>query len=63
MLFIGLKQGMLLYMHLSGGAGVGKSVVIRASHQTLYRLLNLKEGENQGCFVHTPVRHIFSNEI
>ena len=32
-------------MHLSGGAGVGKSVVLHASYQTLYRLLNLKEGE------------------
>ena len=35
-----------LYAFLSGGAGVGKSVVIRALYQTLYRLLNLKEGEN-----------------
>ena len=35
-----------LYAFLSGGAGVGKSVVIRALYQTLYRLLNLIEGEN-----------------
>ncbi|XP_060603693.1 uncharacterized protein LOC132756597 [Ruditapes philippinarum] len=35
-----------LYTFLSGGAGVGKSVVIRALYQTLYRMLNLKEGEN-----------------
>ena len=35
-----------LYAFLSGGAGVGKSVVIRALYQTLYRLLNLKDGEN-----------------
>ena len=35
-----------LYTFLSGGAGVGKSVVIRALYQTLYRFLNLKEGEN-----------------
>ena len=31
---------------LTGGAGVGKSVVIRALYQTLYRILNLKDGEN-----------------
>ena len=36
-----------LYAFLSGGAGVGKHVVIRALYQTLYRLLNLKEGETQ----------------
>ena len=35
-----------LYAFLSGGAGVGKSVVIRALYQTLFRFLNLKEGEN-----------------
>ena len=35
-----------LYAFLSGGADVGKSVVIRVLYQTLYRLLNLKEGEN-----------------
>ena len=35
-----------LYAFLSGGAGVGKSVVIRVLYQTLFRLLNLKEGEN-----------------
>ena len=35
-----------LYAFLSGGAGVGKSVVIRALYQTLFRMLNLKEGEN-----------------
>ena len=37
-----------LYAFLSGGAGVGKSIVIRALYQTLYRLLNLKEGEKPG---------------
>ena len=31
---------------MTGGAGVGKSVVIRALYQTLYRILNLKEWEN-----------------
>ena len=35
-----------VYAFLTGGAGVGKSVVIRALYQTLYRILNLKEGEN-----------------
>ena len=35
-----------LYAFLSGGAGVGKSVVIRALYQTLFRMLNLREGEN-----------------
>ena len=35
-----------IYVFLSGGAGVGKSVVIRALYQSLYRTLNLKEGEN-----------------
>ena len=35
-----------LFAYLSGGAGVGKSVVIRALYQTLYRHLNCKEGEN-----------------
>ena len=35
-----------VYAFLSGGAGVGKSVVIRALYQSLYRTLNLKEGEN-----------------
>ena len=35
-----------LYTFLTGGAGVGKSVVIRALYQTLYRYLNLAEGEN-----------------
>ena len=35
-----------LYTFLTGGAGVGKSVVIRALYQTLYRFLNLKEGED-----------------
>ena len=34
------------YAFLSGGAGVGKSVVIRALYQSLYRILNLREGEN-----------------
>ena len=31
---------------MTGGAGVGKSVIIRALYQTLYRILNLKDGEN-----------------
>ena len=35
-----------IYAFLSGGAGVGKSVLITALYQTLYRHLNLKEGEN-----------------
>ena len=35
-----------LYAFLSGGAGAGKNVVIRVLYQTLYRLLDLKEGEN-----------------
>ena len=35
-----------LYTFLSGGAGVGKSVVIRALYQTLFRMLNLRGGEN-----------------
>ncbi|MCG8077008.1 MAG: AAA family ATPase, partial [Candidatus Thiodiazotropha taylori] len=35
-----------LYAFLSGGAGVGKSVVIRALYQCLYRILNMREGEN-----------------
>ena len=35
-----------MYAFLTGGAGVGKSVVIRALYQTLYRILNLKDGEN-----------------
>ena len=34
------------YAFLTGAAGVGKSVVIRALYQTLYRILNLKDGEN-----------------
>ena len=35
-----------VYAFLTGGAGVGKSVVIRALYPTLYRILNLKDGEN-----------------
>ena len=35
-----------VYAFLTGGADVGKSVVIRALYQTLYRILNLKDGEN-----------------
>ena len=35
-----------VYAFLTGGAAVGKSVVIRALYQTLYRILNLKDGEN-----------------
>ena len=30
----------------TGGAGVGKYVVIRALYQSLYRILNLRDGEN-----------------
>ena len=33
------------YAFLTSGAGVGKSVVIRALYQTLYKILNLKDGE------------------
>ena len=35
-----------IYAFLTGGAGVGKSVVINALYQTLYRMLNLTEGVN-----------------
>lgn len=35
-----------LYVSLSGGAGVGKSIVIRALYQILYRFLNLREGDD-----------------
>ena len=35
-----------MYDFLTGGAAVGKSLVIRALYQTLYRILNLKDGEN-----------------
>ncbi len=35
-----------MYAFLSGGAGVGKSVLIKALYQALYRHLNLKDGEN-----------------
>ena len=35
-----------VYAFLTGGAGVGKSVVIRALYQCLHRLWNLKDGEN-----------------
>ena len=41
-----LSNGLKLYSFLSGGAGVGKSIVIRALYQPFYRYLNLKEGEN-----------------
>ena len=34
-----------IYAFLTGGAGVGKSVVIRALY-CLYRILNLRDGEN-----------------
>ena len=34
-----------IHAFLSGGAGVGKSVVKRALYQSLYRMLNLREGE------------------
>ena len=35
-----------IYAFLTGGAGVGKSVVIRALYQSLYKILNLRDGEN-----------------
>ena len=35
-----------IYAFLTGGAGEGKSVVIRALYQSLYRSLNLRDGEN-----------------
>ena len=35
-----------VYAFVTGGAGVGKSVVIRALYQSLYRILNLREREN-----------------
>ena len=35
-----------VYAFLTGGADVGKSVVIRALYQSLFRILNLKDGEN-----------------
>ena len=35
-----------VYAFLTGGAGVGKSVVIRALYQSPYRILNLRDGEN-----------------
>ena len=34
-----------IYAFLTGGAGVGNSVVIRALYQSLYRILNLRDGE------------------
>ena len=34
-----------VYAFLTGGAGVGKFVVIRALYQSLYRILNLRDGE------------------
>ena len=34
-----------VYAFQTGGAGVGKSVVIRALYQTVYRILNLKDWE------------------
>ena len=59
-LYIGLNvQYEPVYAFLTGGAGVGKSVVIRALYQTVYRILNLKDGENpddkKSCFVLTWV--------
>ena len=36
-----------IYAFLTGGTGVGKSVVIRALYQSLYRILNPRDGENQ----------------
>ena len=35
-----------IYAFLSGGAGVGKSVVIRTLYQSVYRILNLRDGES-----------------
>ena len=35
-----------IYAFLTSGAGVGKSVVIREVYQSLYRILNLRDGEN-----------------
>ena len=35
-----------IYAFLTGDAGVGKSVVIRALYQSLYRILNLRDCEN-----------------
>ena len=35
-----------VYAFLTGSAGIGKSVVIRALYQSLYRILNPREGEN-----------------
>ena len=35
-----------VYAFLTGGADVGKSFVIRALNQSLYRILNLRDGEN-----------------
>ena len=35
-----------VYAFLSGGAGVGKSIVIRALYQSLYRMLNLRDRES-----------------
>ena len=35
-----------IYTFLTGGAGVGKYVVIRALYQSLYRILNLRDGVN-----------------
>ena len=35
-----------IYAFLTGGAGVGNSVVIRAIYQNLYKILNLRDGEN-----------------
>ena len=35
-----------IYAFLTGGADVGKSVVIRALYQSMYRILNLRDGEN-----------------
>ena len=35
-----------IYAFLIGGASVGKSVAIRALYQSLYNILNLRDGEN-----------------
>ena len=35
-----------IYAFLTGGAGVGKSLVIKAVYQALYKFYNLMEGPN-----------------
>ena len=59
-----------IHAFLSGGADVGKSVVIRAFYQSLYRMLNLREGENPDdirvllcAYMGTAAFHIGGNTI